>query len=86
MLALLSNDCNVVVSLGFGKNGILIAQANNFADDGADGNDEVVLMVGEDGGSTAVRVPRQVMHVRQVCLRMHAVSGDTSRLRVPSGA
>ena len=40
------------------------AQANNFADDGADGNDEVVLMVGEDGGSTAVRVPRQVMHVR----------------------
>ena len=41
-----------------------LAQANNFADDGVDGDDEVVLVVGEDGGSTAVRVPRQVMHVR----------------------
>ena len=41
-----------------------VPQANNFAADGADGDDDVVLMAGEDGGSTAVRVPRQVVHVR----------------------
>ena len=39
-------------------------QANNFAADGADGDEDVVLMAGDDGGSTAVRVPRQVLHVR----------------------